>query len=412
MSPTWIKINTRLARDPRVLTIAAAIAPQAARYILDPTHAKDLFGVTESVTCNALCDVTCAALQRIWVAGNEHTTDGVFKNCSSIAYLDLIAGIHGFGKAMEDVEWAIYDAEAKTITLPNFLEHNSPDKNGHRSRSAGAIRLARFREKQKAEALLKAGEETLQSPLQETERNVSSSISNSLSKSTEGTPSDSEIRTGSAVLQSAPAQGEGLAKSLPPPPTDRDPLGTLKKRINALRPCWAKAAHWNAEEEHALFEARHNLAALEDQDWHLLAWFFKWANSAQNTGARTPVPVTARRHHFVSQLSATLDRATTAWKQNNCPKLGDATNPASKPKPKPKPAPMPEDRATAASFAASLAAHGGQPPPSRPTTVADHLLNDLGIQPRTLPPPDFDSPAYKALVAAQTQQTTHTASAA
>lgn len=378
MSPTWIKINTRLARDPRVLTIAADIAPQAARYILDPTHAKDLFGVTESVTCNALCDVTCAALQRIWVAGNEHTTDGVFKNCSSIAYLDLIAGIHGFGKAMEDVEWAIYDAEAKTITLPNFLEHNSPDKNGHRSRSAGAIRLARFREKQKAEALLKAGEETLQTPLQETERNVSSSISNSLSKSTEGTPSDSEIRTGSADVSSAPAQGERAERnetddrrepagqrstSVPPPPADPDPLGTLKKRINTLRPAWTKAPHWSGEEEQALFEARQNLFAIEEQDWLILGWFFKWVTTAANTATSSPVQATTRRHQFVRELASYLDRATTAWKQERCPKLGDATKPTAKPKPPPSP----------------------EHQPTGPTDIFKKLASDLGIKPLPAP---------------------------
>lgn len=407
MSPTWIKINTRLARDPRVLTIAAAIAPQAARYILDPTHAKDLFGVTESVTCNALCDVTCAALQRIWVAGNEHTTDGVFKNCSSIAYLDLIAGIHGFGKAMEDVEWAIYDAEAKTITLPNFLEHNSPDKNGHRSRSAGAIRLARFREKQKAEALLKAGEETLQTPLQETERNVSSSISNSLSKSTEGTPSDSELQTGSADLQSAPvpASGNPEMSGHPVNPVqtlaqDPDPLGTLKKRINTLRPAWTKAPHWSGEEEQALFEARQNLFAIEEQDWLILGWFFRWVTTAANTGTQNAVQATTRRHQFVRELASYLDRATTAWKQERCPKLGEATKPAAKPKPKlaPEAAPVgPTDIFRKLASDLGIPARAESPPPASPAPA------------RTLPPPDFDSPAYKALVAAQTPQTTHTA---
>lgn len=404
--PPWIKIRADLESDPRVHTMSAHIAQTAPGYILT-TQAKDLFGnVANTVTRNALRDVTIMGLSRVWFAANEHTTDGIFRH-ATLDYLDTLAQLPGFGEAMQLVGYVIHDPAARTLTLPNFSDWNSPNKNGERGKSTGAKRQADYRKRMK-EAEGKAaqakvsGEQTppLKKKESDASRDVTSDVTSSISSSNSNSNSDSEIRTGSADVSSALDSGSGQ----PPPPADRDPLGTLKKRINDLRPCWAKASHWNAEEEHALFEARHNLAALEDQDWHLLAWFFKWANSAQNTGARTPVPVTARRHHFVSELSATLDRATTAWKQNNCPKLGDATKPAAKPRPKP--APLPEERATASSFVASLAAHGGQPPPSRPTTVADHLLNDLGIQPRPLPPPDFDSPAYKALVAAHAQQPT------
>ena len=97
----WIKFNITLFTDPRVDAIASSIATNAARYILDAQVAKDLFGVTESVTCHALRDVTVTALLRIFIAGNEHTTDGIFRHVSSIAYLDLLAGIAGMGAAMQ-----------------------------------------------------------------------------------------------------------------------------------------------------------------------------------------------------------------------------------------------------------------------------------------------------------------------
>ncbi|MFZ2281855.1 MAG: hypothetical protein WAW39_28910 [Prosthecobacter sp.] len=408
----WIKFNITLFTDPRVDAIASAIASHAARYIMDAQHAKDLFGVTESVTCHALRDVTVTALLRIFIAGNEHTTDGIFRHVSSIAYLDLLAGITGMGAAMQKVGWALFDKATQTITLVNFLEYNSPGKNGQRTVSKEAERKRKERER-KRQASETSGSETSSSGRdmsrgQESDSHVTSSISISISNSESESESESKIRTGSADVSSALDSGSGQ----PPPPADRDPLGTLKKRINDLRPAWTKAPHWSGEEEQVLFEARHNLFAIEEQDWLILGWFFKWVTTAANTGTQNAVQATTRRHQFVRELASYLDRATTAWKQERCPKLGDATKPSSKPKPKPKPAPMPEERATASSFAASLAAHGGQPPPARPTSVADHLLNDLGIQPRTLPPPDFDSPAYKALVAAQTQQTAHTASAA
>jgi hypothetical protein len=373
MSATWIKINTRLPRDPRVLTIAAAIASQAARYIIDPTHAKDLFGVTESVTCNALCDVTCMALQRIWVAGNEHTTDGIFRNCSSIAYLDLLAGIHGFGKAMEDVGWASYDAAAKTITLTNFMEHNSPDKNGQRSRSAGALRIQKFREKQKAAAVPQAAIETLQTPLHETKSNVTTSNSISNSKS-----------TGSTLLNPDSEQT----------PPVHITLDAHRARIDALRPAWKKMPAWSYEDNASLLEALPNLDALEPKDWLILTNYMKWANSTANQG-RDAHKVTSRRHLFLTELPSYLDRATAHWKQSGSPRLDDATKPATAAKPKAPPAP--------------------EHVPTGPTDVFKQLAHDLKIPARaesplpaspapsrTLPPPDFDSPAYQALVASHT----------
>lgn len=441
---TWIKLRDDLDTDPRIFSLGQHLRLSAQSYILTQ-RGRDLFGdvtdtVTDTVTRDVMRDVTICALVRVWCAANRHTTDGVFKN-ATLDYLDTLAQVPGFGQAMALVGYASHDPATGTVTLPRFEEYNSPNKNGQRSKTKGAERTAKYRENKR----LKAQGEGASSPLLDSDssapadpkleksdasRDVTSdvtpSISSSLSKSTEGTPSDSDQSivvpplggSGSPVQ----AQGDGSERSEtddrrepagkrsasisdpvstvppPPPPADRDPLNTLKKRINALRPSWSKALHWSAEEDHALFSARHNLTALDDQDWHLLAWFFKWANSTANTGQKTPVPVTTRRHHFVSELAATLDRATTAWKQAGSPKLGDSTKPS--PKSKPNPPPAPTDRATAASFADSLKSHGGALPPPRSPTVADHLLHDLGIQPKTLPPPDFDSPAYQALVAA------------
>jgi hypothetical protein len=397
----WIKLRSDLDTDPRIFAMGELLRLSAQSYILTQ-RGRDLFGdVTDTVTRDVLRDVTICALTRVWFAANRHTTAGVFKN-ATLDYLDTLALVPGFGQAMATVGYALHDPAAHTVTLPRFAEYNSPNKNGLRSKTKAAERTARYRENKR----LKEQGEGVSPPLppsdpsapadqkekesdasRDVTRDVTPSFSSSFSKSTESTPSDSE-----------PVVHASACPASAPPPPDPDPLTTLKKRINTLRPSWTKAPHWSAEEESALFEARHNLAALDAQDWLLLGWFFKWANSSANTGQRSPVAITTRRHQFVHELASYLDRATTAWKQNNCPKLTtDATKPAHKPKTAP---PAPADRATAASFADSLKSHGGELPPSRPTTVADHLLNDLGIQPKTLPPPDFNSPAYQALVEA------------
>ncbi len=141
----WIKLRCDLDTDPRVLSIADMIAASSAPYVLS-TSARDLLGVTPTVTRNALRDVTLAALFRVWRDANRHTTDGVFKHCT-VDHLDTISHIPGFGRAMMHVGWVTEDAAANTVTLVNFLEMNSPAKG---SITKNAERQARHRQKRNA----------------------------------------------------------------------------------------------------------------------------------------------------------------------------------------------------------------------------------------------------------------------
>lgn len=103
--------------------------------------------LNEIVTCDVTRDVTLAALLRVWCATNEHTDDGIWKN-STLRTIDQAAGIPGFGEAMQEAGWAIYDEDARTVELPNFLENNAPAKDN--ARSTAAERQARYREKLRA----------------------------------------------------------------------------------------------------------------------------------------------------------------------------------------------------------------------------------------------------------------------
>ena len=372
--PSWIKLRDDLDTDPRVFTMADALRNSAFAYVLT-NKAKDLFGdVTNAVTRNVMRDVTLAALSRVWFAANRHTTDGIFRN-ATLDYLDTISQVPGFGAAMSAVGYAIYDETTRTVTLPRFDEYNAPDKNGERAKTASARRQQRLRDKKKAAVELLTGHDNPEPPstinhqpstpsvtsrvtpnvtLRHEESHVTPSLSSSCSISESESESESETTVNQVNHRQPPST-----------PPDADPLGTLKRRINALRPSWTKTPHWSGEEEAALYEARHNLAALDGQDWHLLSWFFKWANSAQNTGQREPVKVSARRAHLCHDLAALLDRATTAWKQSGAPRLGppavkqaaSLTAPIAAPTP-----PTPNENA----FLGLLAAHGGR----LPTTVA------------------------------------------
>ena len=375
MPDTWIKLRDDLDSDPRVARMAAMLATTAVNYVL-PAEVRDLFAtVTRAVTRNAMRDITLAGLTRVWSHACRHTTDGIFQHVD-LTYLDDLARIPGFGVAMQTVGWAVHHPESDSIILPNFTEHNAPDKNGARAQTANARRQARYREAQKAKAAAQASpppvndvnpvntvtsdrpEVTSRVTQREKENNVTSSLSSSSSIS-----EDSE-REGESRGETAPkVYSTGVSQQF-------QILEASKARINRLRGSWAKLPHWSSEEEHALTDNLHNLTAMEDQDWCIIAFYLRWAHSSANTQSKDPVRVTSRRHSFVSELPAMLDRAVTHWKQNGCPRLNPDGTKASATTPKvPKPEPPPVITAGSANFTAALKAFGADLPP-KPAAVA------------------------------------------
>lgn len=177
-------------------------------------------------------------------------------------------------------------------------------------------------------------------------------------------------------VESPPAAAENPAANPAPSaagyqPTQIDTIQALQRRINSLRPAWAKLPHWNAEEEHAITEHYANLAALEDKDWHILAHWLRWVHSASNASAgRDAARATSRRTAFIADIAANLDRATTHWKQSGSPKLnpdGTKAGPNLKVLPKPPPEEPPPTPGSAA-FLQTFKAFGGELPP-RPTVT-------------------------------------------
>jgi len=136
----WIKMRPSLLTSPKVNGIARILeGDQAVSRALSTGfngHMKEI------VTRDVMRYVTVAALLKVWGAANEHTRDGVFRN-ADLSDIDDIAGIPGFGVAMESVGWAVYDHEEGTVTLPNFSEYNTCGKN------RSAERQRRYRERKK-----------------------------------------------------------------------------------------------------------------------------------------------------------------------------------------------------------------------------------------------------------------------
>lgn len=147
MAGEWIKMRSSICTNPRVLRIAELIAESPAA----GSRLCTVGGVTlsECVTRDVTRDVTVAALLRLWCVTNDHSRDGALHN-TTLETVDLIVGVPGFGAALVEVGWAVFDAQARIVTLPNFLENNRPAK--ARARSGAAERQAKYRERQKQKA--------------------------------------------------------------------------------------------------------------------------------------------------------------------------------------------------------------------------------------------------------------------
>lgn len=358
----WIPVREDLESDPRVLSIAEAIAPHNRHYILGPS-AHNLFGDPDAVTRDVLRDITLTGLLRVWAAFTHHTKDGVIHHATTIAHIDTIARLRGFGAAMVAVKWAKHDPDTHTITLPNFTEYNAPNKNGERKKTAAAQRQQRHRDKLKAESEAAAQNPpvtpivtpsvTLPVTPPEEKSNVTPSISISLSKNSDSGKEESRGENPHAALNE---------------------LEAMKVKINALSPRWKKFSRWNDAEEHILLANMPNLRAAEDQDFAMIAYWLRWAASPANTNAKEPVTVTASRAAIAERFPDYLERATRHWKQQGCPRLNpDGTKATAKVLPfvQPQPAePELPPSANAAAFAGLLQSHGVKVTTKPPTTSA------------------------------------------
>lgn len=144
MSGEWIKMRATLFTHPKVLRLASMIgmSPECRGGLT-----VDAICLDEVVTRNVTRDVTVATLMRVWCAANDHTSDGLLPEMERSEF-DLIAGIDGFSQMLESVGWLEVNEYGLIVSLPKFLKHNIPSKNGNRNSAAERQRAYRERMKQ------------------------------------------------------------------------------------------------------------------------------------------------------------------------------------------------------------------------------------------------------------------------
>lgn len=151
MAGDWIKMRVSLVTHPRVIALSEALSYLEAYQDWSGLHGfipalggtKEDFdaGIVQSLRVTRYVVVT--ALLKFWGYANEHSKDDFIPNLR-IADLDEITSVPGFGAAISEVGWAIYDQDRRGISLPNFAEHNATA-----SDRTNAERQKRYRERQK-----------------------------------------------------------------------------------------------------------------------------------------------------------------------------------------------------------------------------------------------------------------------
>ncbi|KWT89327.1 hypothetical protein WDL1CHR_00703 [Variovorax sp. WDL1] len=97
--------------------------------------------------------VVVGALTPLWAQVNECAgTDFVLPD-ASLFEVEEMAGVPGFGRAMEAVHWLHVMPASAGIEFPNFTEHNTVGKERSTSAKTGAERSKEYRERKRLEAL-------------------------------------------------------------------------------------------------------------------------------------------------------------------------------------------------------------------------------------------------------------------
>jgi hypothetical protein len=152
MASDWIKMRGALLTNPKVIKMA--------RLLLEDPEFLDWYGndavtpdASHSVTrrhVTVVTRVTVGSLTPLWSSVNDCAgNDGVLRE-ATLFEIDEMAGVPGFGKAMQAVGWLEVLPNSQGIEFPNFIEHNTVGKERSASAKTAAERSKEYRERKAA----------------------------------------------------------------------------------------------------------------------------------------------------------------------------------------------------------------------------------------------------------------------
>lgn len=303
----WIKLGRDLWTHPKVRRIADILG---GRWQPELPLAEAF--TTGQIRTTVLVHAVVSGLSRLFLTVNRHaseagdaTMDAVLTDMTTDDYLDEVSGLPGMQAAMIAVGWAVHDKTKGVIRLPNYLEHNALNKGEKRAGARGNSESAEAKRKREERARKKeASARTTPGQLPD----------NSPGQS----PDEGQISADNLVEKSIAEAKTHIGKKVLSVGQDE-----LKARIDALRPeSWGKAPVWMPADEAVLEIVKETLAAFADDEWLLLAWFFRWCSDAWNQQHRAEeTRVTGSRKKFLEGLADYLARARRLWLGEGRPRL-------------------------------------------------------------------------------------------
>lgn len=153
MADSWIKMRGGLVTNPKVIKMARVLLQDAdflSWYANDGVTLDASLSVTRRHV-TVVTRVTVGALTPLWATVNECVSDDGVLRDATLFEVDEMAGVPGFGRAMEAVGWLFQLPDGEGLEFPNFIEHNTVGKERSTSAKSNAERAREYRERKKKE---------------------------------------------------------------------------------------------------------------------------------------------------------------------------------------------------------------------------------------------------------------------
>lgn len=184
----WIKMRASLLTNPKVTKMARTLLanPEFRAWYGNPEVTND---ASQAVTMRHVTVVTrviVGGLLPVWASVNECAgRDGHLRH-AGLFEVDAMAGIPGFGAAMEAVDWLSVLPENEGLEFANFIEHNTVGQERSTLAKTAAERAKEYRERkalEKSEAVTNgvtkkrdASRDTVTTEESREDKNISSSL--------------------------------------------------------------------------------------------------------------------------------------------------------------------------------------------------------------------------------------------
>jgi len=153
MAGDWIKMRSGLLTNPKVIRMARMLAQD--RFFMEwwtrGTNKQCDTTVYELCDVTVVTRVTVGSLLSVWAAVNECASQDGFIKGSTLFEVDEMAGVPGFGAAMNAIGWV--EEVEDGLLFPNFHEHNTVGKERSSGAKTGAQRTKEWREKKQMSAM-------------------------------------------------------------------------------------------------------------------------------------------------------------------------------------------------------------------------------------------------------------------